>query len=309
MTGSRIIGAGVYRPSQKISADELAERGQNVKGAPVNRYQATDKETSVFMGTTAALHALENAGIRAEDVDFLLYFSGIPDYDVPKDGNLILKNIQARNAAAMNIDTACASFISQLRMADLLISSGQAETILLVEVMSWLGRAIDIKGPYATLGDGASAVVVSKANERHLVAVEEKTFPGHFDFITLTSSHVSGKKEYLQFSYDPSHTRFFLKEAPELLVSVCNSPGTMKIDWLIAHQTGVSMLQKWGRSLGLPVEKVLHTYDEAANMSAVTIPFTLHDYLYEDKKIKPGDNLAFFAVGAGLHGAAMAWRF
>jgi 3-oxoacyl-[acyl-carrier-protein] synthase III len=312
---AKIIGIGVYRPKKQVSSQDLRDQGQITTGSPDNRYFASETETSIFMSVESAKSALANAKLSPTDIDFVLFFSGIPDYEVPKDGNLVIKELGATNANVWILDTACASFISQVRLAEQFLFTGQYKTILLINTMNWVNRAINKESGYTLIGDGSASVIlqggISEIDKFQLSPVIEKTEPDYFDFLELKSPFVTKQNELIHFSHDPKHAKFFLKNATvpaQKLLEKENLAG-VNIDWLIAHQTGISMLERWCKSLGIDSNKNLNTYHESANMSSVNIPYILHKYIYEEPKIKPGDKLLLFAVGAGLHVAAMIFEY
>jgi 3-oxoacyl-[acyl-carrier-protein] synthase III len=309
---ARISGIGVYRPQQQVTAEELRSLGQDIKDAPEKRYFASESETSVAMSVASAQSALRNAGVKAEEIGIVLFFSGIPDYEVPKDANLVLKELGAVKAAAWTLDTACASFISQLRAGEMLIRSGECEHVMLINTMHWVTRAVDKTQPYATLGDGSASVILSRTEGNPAVlAVIEKGEPEHFDFIKLDSPFATGKMEKISFSHDTKHSRFFLRNATDsagMALQKAEIPAS-DIDWFVAHQTGLAMLRRWSNALDLPESKNLNTFHETGNMSSVNIPYILHKYIYEEPKIERGQKLLLFAVGAGLHVAAMVFEY
>jgi 3-oxoacyl-[acyl-carrier-protein] synthase III len=312
---AKIQGIGVYRPKQQVDSSELEKEGFKLVGAPQKRFFASKEETSVFMSVQSAKAALARANMSPSDIDFVLFFSGIPDYEVPKDGNLVLKELGATNANVWTLDTACASFISQMRLAEQFLSSGQYRNILLINTMNWVHRAIDKENGYTLVGDGSASVIVTQnsynSTAKSISPVIEKTEPDYFDFLELRSPFVTKSLELIKFSHDPKHAKFFLKTAIQPAKSLLEKENIQgeNLDWFVAHQTGLPMLERWCKALGVPFEKNLNTYHETANMSSVNIPYILHKYIYEEQKILPGQKLLFFAVGAGLHTATMLFQY
>ena len=186
---ANIAGIGVYRPTTKVSSQDLASLGQNITGAPDNRYFASESETSVYMSVESAKSALANAKLSPTEIDFVLFFSGIPDYEVPKDGNLVIKELGATNANVWTLDTACASFISQVRLAEQFLFTEQYKTILLINTMNWVNRAINKESGYSLIGDGSASILLTRKNSDNdkfvLSPVIEKTEPDYFDFLEL----------------------------------------------------------------------------------------------------------------------------
>jgi len=308
---ARIAGIGVYLPERRVTADDLAKQGFDVNGAPAARHFASEAETSVRMSVASATEALERSGMHRDAIDLVLFFSGIPDFEVPKDGNLVMRELGISNAAVYTVDTACASFITQMRLAETYITLGQAKNVLLINTMHWAERAIDKKAGYTQIGDGSAAVVLTGEKGMAVSPVVEKTEPHFFDFLELKSPFVSKSQELIRFSHDPKHAKFFLKQALAPAQTLLDTTETSadQINWFVAHQTGTAMLERWTKTLKISADRNMNTYHSTGNMSSVNIPFILHHYIYEEPRIQKGNKILFFAVGAGLHVATMLFDY
>ncbi len=328
--GIRIVGTGAYLPRRRVAVSEFALSGPE---APAFRHHAADDETAIFMGTRAAARALEEAGLQPTDLDGAIVFSGMPDFEYPKDGNAVVHRLGASRAAVWSIDTACASFVTGLEAARLRIMAGGLRRVLVLMVMNWVHRGTDEADDHSLQGDGAAAVIVEheKAEESSFLGFRERTSGEHFSYLELpspffesagtqdeTEAGAAGGRApaghglpTFRFGTDPAHGRFLvsgcLGPGRELLEETGTAPD--QISWMIAHQSGRRLPRIWARSLGIPTERLLSTYEEAGNLSAVNIPLTLHHYTVTEPKIQPGDRILFFAPGAGLHTAAMLWRW
>src|ERR1700745_1141056 len=62
---------------------------------------AGETEYTSEMGAKAAIKALENAGIAAEEINIVLVATMTPDYISPSTAVIIQRIIEAKNAAAM----------------------------------------------------------------------------------------------------------------------------------------------------------------------------------------------------------------
>ncbi len=337
-----ISGTGHCRPGAPVPLSDFPDaRGGDL---PRHRHHAGPGDGSIAMGVRAATEALESAQLKATDLDAAIVFSGMPDYEYPKDGNAILHRLGARNASCWNLDTACASFISGLDAARLRIAGGSARHVLVLMIMNWVGRGIDRTADYSTTGDGAAAVIVSASDsganaDRGFCGVRESTHGEHFGYLELPSpfagsasggpsdeqSDTNAKQQaqvelpHFRFGSDPAHGKFLmsacLEPARQLLRETDTTPES--VDWFLAHQPGTRLPRIWAKSLGIAPERLLSTYGECGNMSAVNIPMTLHRYATasadssqpngDAPRLKRGDRLLFFAPGAGLHVSAMLW--
>ena len=331
-TGCRILGLGAFLPKHQVGREAFPHSaGTDVAQF---RHHADGTEGSIPMGVAAAKAALNNAALSAHEIDAAIIFSGMPDYEYPKDGNAIMHAIGATNASCWNLDTACASFITGLEAARLRIEAGGARRVLVVTVMNWVNRGVDRTGDFSAVGDGAAAVIVERreSDRGSFLGIREATYGEHFGYLELPSPFVgkAGPKSgpaVFQFGADPAHGRFLmsgcLEPAKKLLQETQTDP--MTVDWMIAHQPGTRLPKIWARALGIPSDRILSTYENCANMSAVNIPMTLTRYAggsvvtggsdpfagqrEGEPTIRRGQKLLFFAPGAGLHVAAMLWTW
>ncbi|MBL8021036.1 MAG: hypothetical protein JNM27_15300 [Leptospirales bacterium] len=305
--GIRIVSSGVCFPSERVPNEKLPSETHIPDGAR-ERFHASRTESAVWMGSTAAKQAIDAAHSNEPAIDGILSFSGMPDFEYPKDGVLIQKELGLTNVPCWNIDTACASFLTGLQMAEALILTGRHKRILIVMVMNWSSRGMPVSGQ--AVGDGAAAIVVEASDKTSLLATVEKTQSEYFDFIKLGSPFVD-KPVPFEFSSDPAIGRFFATKSTEPATEALNLAGIKpeEINFFIAHQTGKKMLQIWAKRIGIAAEKILDTFEVFGNMSAVNIPATLHYFTSISPRIKRGNTLLFFAPGAGLHLAATVWKY
>lgn len=305
--GIRIVSTGVCFPAEVVPNEKLPPETHIPDGAK-ERFHASKQESAVWMGSTAAKQAMEAAHPNEPAIDGILSFSGMPDFEYPKDGVLIQKGLGLTNVPCWNIDTACASFLTALQMAEALMLTGRHKRILIVMVMNWSSRGMPVSG--RAVGDGAAAAIVEASEENSLLATVEKTQSDYFDFIKLGSPFVD-KPVPFEFSSDAAIGRFFATKSTEPATEALNLAGIKPegIDFFIAHQTGKKMLQIWAKRVGISQEKILDTFELFGNMSAVNIPATLHYFTSISPRIKRGNTLLFFAPGAGLHLAATVWKY
>jgi 3-oxoacyl-[acyl-carrier-protein] synthase-3 len=87
---------------------------------------------SSTLGVLAARAALENAGLTAKDIDFVIFATMTPDHYFPGNGGLLAHALGMETTHALDIRMQCAGFLSGLQTADAFIRSGTYDRILLV---------------------------------------------------------------------------------------------------------------------------------------------------------------------------------
>ena len=140
MPASKIIGVGMYLPEEVVTNDDLTKLMdtsdqwiQERTGIKERRFFKEGVDTVSSMGAKASLMAIERAGKKPEDIDFIVFATLSADYCFPGSGALMQQHIDfKRNIGALDIRAQCAGFIYALSVADQYIKTGMYKTILVV---------------------------------------------------------------------------------------------------------------------------------------------------------------------------------
>src|SRR3954454_7178345 len=163
-----IAGLGVALPPRVVSSDAIAarigladgwiERRTGIRA----RRQADPGVRVVDLAAEAALAALADADVRADEVDTVLVATLASDDFTPNAAPQVAHAIGATGAGAIDVGAACTGFISGLALGAALIESGRADHVLLVgaEIMSRHVHPTD-RRTAMLFGDGAGAIVLS----------------------------------------------------------------------------------------------------------------------------------------------------
>src|SRR5262245_28116969 len=99
-----IVGVGMAVPDRILSNADLERMVDTNDEWIVSRTGIKARrmcgpgETSSSLGSTAALRALKDAGVAAEDIDLIICATATPDYIFPATSCLIQESIQAKRA-------------------------------------------------------------------------------------------------------------------------------------------------------------------------------------------------------------------
>src|SRR5699024_12640016 len=86
------------------------------------------------MAYEAAKRALDDAELKAEDLDLILVATVTPDRSFPSVANMIQDKLGANQAGAFDLAAACAGFIYGLVTGTQFIESGSYKNVLVVGV-------------------------------------------------------------------------------------------------------------------------------------------------------------------------------
>ena len=138
MINAKITGVGGYVPEKVYdnaymesivdTNDEWITRRTGIK----ERHISADNEYTTDMATIAAKRAIENAGLKPEDIDLIMLATVTPDYFTPACACVVQSNLGAVNAAAFDYNAACSGFVTGLTIAEQFIKAGTYKHIVVV---------------------------------------------------------------------------------------------------------------------------------------------------------------------------------
>ncbi|HDQ25422.1 MAG TPA: 3-oxoacyl-ACP synthase, partial [bacterium] len=131
-----IIGTGHYVPEKVLTnfdlekmVDTSDEWIRTRSGIEERRIAAPDEFTS-DLGVKAAEQAVENAGIKKEDIDLIITSTISPDYAWPATACRIGAKMGMKGTPAYDMSAACSGFVYALANAKAFVESGIYKKIL-----------------------------------------------------------------------------------------------------------------------------------------------------------------------------------
>ena len=167
-----ILGVGRYLPEKILTNHDLEkivdtndEWIRTRTGIEERRIADDDMDTS-DMAYEAAVEALENARISAEEIGLILVATVTPDHPFPSVSCMLQERLGAKNAAAMDVSAACAGFMYGMITAKQFIESDSYKYVFVVGVEK-LSKITDWndRNTAVLFGDGAGAVVMGRVSE------------------------------------------------------------------------------------------------------------------------------------------------
>ncbi|HEY3446161.1 MAG TPA: beta-ketoacyl-ACP synthase III [Myxococcales bacterium] len=135
---SRIIGSGFALGENLITNQDLAgmmdttDEWIRERTGIEKRYYVEHGTTTSDLGVRAAEAALKDAGVAKDEVDYVVFATMTPDYYFPGCGGLLQHKLGLRDVPALDIRQQCTGFLYGLSVADAMLKSGHARTVLLV---------------------------------------------------------------------------------------------------------------------------------------------------------------------------------
>ena len=313
MTNAAITGWGKCLPPAVLTNDDLSTFLDTSDEWIHSRTGMKERRIShVSVGElayVAAARALACAALPASALDLVVVGSTIGDELAPNVASGVQDRLGARNAAAMDLNTACTSFLYGLTCATGLVRTGviRAAVVVGAEVPSpfldWEDRNTAV-----LFGDGCGAVVI-QASDREEGLLAER-LGCYSDARGALDIRGVGAK-YANLGLPNGHTRWSF-DGSEIFrravvgMSTAGEEVLAKrglraddVDLVVPHQANRRIIDAVGKRLGVPAEKVFVNVDRYANMSAATVPVALAEAV-ELGRVRPGALLLMPAFGAGL---------
>lgn len=323
---SRIISTGHYLPEKILTNSELEKMVDTTEqwitqrtGIHERRIARAD-EASSDMGSAAAKVALKNAQISPESIDAVICSTITPDHFFPSTAAIIQKNLNLKNAFAFDISAACSGFIYALSVADSLLKSGAASTVLVVatekmsSITDWTDRSTCV-----LFGDGAGAAILKRTDDDKGILSTFMMTDGSMGDLLIVPAGGSRMPVSPETLENKSH---FLKMAGNEVFKVAvrrmleSSSRVMKeaglknndITLLIPHQANLRIIDAISKRIGLREDQVYINLDKRGNTSAASIAISLSEAL-DKKLITDGDNVILVSFGAGFTWGGIALRW
>ncbi len=304
-----LIGMGKYVPSHVLTNADLEKRLdtsdewiRTMTGIEERRIADDSTDTS-HMAYNAAVEAINNAGIKPEEIGLILVATVTPDRPFPSVSTMLQEQLGATNAAAMDISAACAGFMYGVVTAKQFVESGTYDYVLVVgveklsKITNWEDRNTAI-----LFGDGAGAAVIGKVSEgRGILSFELGADGSGGKHLYQDEKLVMNGREVFKFA---------VRQMGESAESVIEKAGLTKedVDFLIPHQANIRIMESSRERLGLPVEKMSKTIHKYGNTSAASIPISLVDDLAEGR-VKDDDVIVMVGFGGGLTWGALCIKW
>ena len=320
MPRTRILGSGSYLPAEILTnhdlvslmgietSDEWIRERTGIRA----RHRAAPGEATSDMAAAASRKALEMAGCKPEELDFIIVGTVTPDMPFPACAAFVQAKLGATKAACFDVSAACAGSLFAVAIADAYIKSGAAKRVLVIgaelltRIVDWTDRASCV-----LFGDAAGALVLGPEEREgrgflstHLHTDGTQTgilcIPGGgsarpFDAQVLAARDMlvkmNGREVY--------KTAVRSLEAASRQALEVNGLKTSDVSHVVAHQANLRILEAVMKRLDIPLSKCHLNIEQVGNTSSASVPLTL-DQASRAGKLKDGDLVLMMAIGGGM---------
>ena len=316
---AQILGTGSYLPAKRVSNDDLAKRIDTsdewitTRTGIKARHLAADNEKTSDLAVQAALKALEDAKIPAQEIDLIIVATATPDMQFPATATIVQNKLGIEGCPAFDVQAVCAGFMYAITTANAYIRSGMAKKALVIgadifsRILDWNDRTTCV-----LFGDGAGAVVLGASEEAGIIHSKLHANGAHLDLLKVPAQMSEGAVCGSPFvTMDGQGVfKFAVKQLAAVADEVITEAGYSadQIDWLVPHQANKRIIESTAKHLGLSMDKVILTVAEHANTSAASIPLAL-DAGIRDGRIRRGQMLLLEGIGGGFAWGAVLMEY
>ena len=317
----KVLGTGSYIPPKVVTNDDLSQMVDTndewiSKRVGIRERHVSVDETTSQMGAKAAREALENSGVKPEELDLILAASISSEYANPGVATMVQRYLGASCPAIDIGGAACTGFLFLIETAAAYLALGKVNKILLIGaerlsgLVDWKDRSTCI-----IFADGAGAMVVSGEGDKLLASAihtEGNEEIIHIPHVTGTSPFYQGEqiKEPFIFMNGKETYKFAVSVMREDILDMMEQANLQDEDirWVVPHQANIRIINEAKRKLPIGPEKFCSNIERVGNTSSASVAILL-DELNREGKLQRGDKIILVAFGGGLcHGAcALEW--
>ena len=274
--------------------------------------------SAVEMSTVAAKRALACAGLDASELELIVYGGCSNEEAVPNSASGVQVSIGANGAAAIDLNTACTSFLYGLSTATAMIQTGVVRNAVVIGVelitryMDWSNRNVAV-----LFGDGAAAVVLESSDAPLGVigsalgcdAEARQTLRVRGIGCGYANRGVTLGDTLWDFDGQAIFKRAVkgMSESAERVMKQCGVTAA-DVDVVVPHQANLRIIEAVAKYAGIPMDKVMLTVHKYGNMSAATVPVALVEAV-KTGRIRPDSLVLMPGFGGGLTYASLLMRW
>jgi 3-oxoacyl-[acyl-carrier-protein] synthase-3 len=257
----------------------------------------------------AAARALACAGMAGREIELIVFGTCSFEDQVPNMASGLQQRIGAQGCAAMDVNTACTSFLYGLSSATAMIRNGVVSNALVVGAeiispyMDWSDRNVAV-----LFGDGAAAVVLQATDSEEGLLAEKLGCYGDaretLRIHGMGGNYANQGRLYGITSWQFEGQEIFKRAVlgmSEASAAALGKRGltTDDIQLAVPHQANLRIIEAVAKRTGIPMERVFTNVQRYGNMSSATVPVGLCEAV-ESGRIEKGGWVLMPAFGGGL---------
>lgn len=312
-----VAGLGKYVPERRLTnadlermvdtSDEWITQRTGIK----ERRIAAEDECASDLGVLAAREALEDAGVRPDQVDLIVCCTVTGDFPFPATACEIGHKLGAPQAGGFDLQAACSGFVFGAQVAAQFIATGTHRNVLVIGAEK-LSAIVDYqdRNTCVLFGDGAGAALFTPleragrgeylGGSMHMEGGNESALavPAGGSRRPASIETVQQRLHYMKMG-GTKVFRFAVKTFAELVRTSMEPYGMDELGLVVPHQVNQRIIESAAERIGLPMDKVFSNIERYGNTSSASVPIALHE-AREMGRLPDGKIVCIVAFGAGL---------
>lgn len=327
--GIVIKGTGSYVPEKILTnADlekmvETSDEWIRTRTGIQERHISSAEQATSDLAYEAAVKALANAGMTAEDLDLIIVASVTPDHAFPSTGCVLQRRLGASKAFCFDLSAACSGLLYSLETAySMLKARDKYKNALVIgaEKLSFITNWKD-RNTCVLFGDGAGAVIIGKDDsvDYDFIVASDLHSDGNYSDVLKRRSGGSRMPDTAETIAEGMNCIYMEgKEVFKLAVgamvgsakNVLAQSGVpaSELRYVIPHQANYRIIDAVAQRLEVEDEVVYRNVHRYGNTSAASIGLCL-DEINSAGAVQRGDYLLLTAFGGGLTWAALLLKW
>ena len=323
--GVKIVEVATYHPSNLVDnefyIEHFKKQGRDISRllnalGREKRYIIDNDENSLTMAIEVSKRSLVKANLKGEDIDMILLSTQAPEYTLPTNVAFIHEAIGAKDHTIIfDMNATCAGMTLAVETASrYMMANKRVKRALVVgsDANSLISNP-EQEITYANFADGAAAIILEKTEDGtngfidavYQVDTSEKN---SIVYPPKGFSKANGQKEYIHFT--PFDGSLAIPPAIKIIEDLLadNDLTIDDIDALCLSQAAPSNTARLQDYFNIPDEKIMIVGDKVGYTSTSSPFFCLNEGI-ETGRIKRGDTILFWTIGAGHEMVAMLFKY
>src|SRR3989338_5521207 len=332
MNKAVFLGLGHYVPPRVVTNKDLEKMMDTTdewiqqRTGIQERHYVGEGMGNIEMSYEATQMALQRAGLKIQDIDFIILGTLSPEYAFPGTACFLQEKLGIPNIPVLDIRQQCTGFIYGLSIADQYIKTGMYKKILLVgtEVHStgleFATRGRDIA---VLFGDGAGVAIlgaVSEGEKRGVLSTHLHAdgrfakelwteIPASRYHPRITHQHIEEGSWYPKMN-GRSVFVAAVKKFEEVIGEALDHNKVRKEDvaLFVFNQANLRIVENVCEKMKIPLEKTFNNIQKYGNTTAASIPLALSE-AWGAGRIQKNDLVCLCAFGSGYTWASALIRW
>lgn len=314
----KISGTGSALPRKIVTNDMLAQfldtsdEWIRTRTGVTSRHVISDEKLE-DLAREAAEKALLDAGVRADDLDFIICSNVVNEYITPQL-SCILQGAIGATCPCIDINCACAGFIHALEIAESFYKAGKVKNVLVVcaeeptRMADWNDRRTCV-----LFGDGAGAAVLTPGDNIKSIKLSAITATDKLWQMRMLqpTPYITKEETETPLQMKGQEVFKFAVTAASRDITRALEESSMSaedIDYYLLHQANIRIINSIQNYLKQPAEKFPTNVESHGNSSSASCPILI-DECNRKGMFRRGDKIAVSAFGAGFVSGAVVFEW